>query len=99
MPNVWVVNPRTGMKFDAAEKYGELKTIFDKTVNPFDLKTAYETCAVEMVNGSEDDWILPCGNQAVNLMAALAFYYLHGRVNILVFHAQKHEYVPQEISL
>ena len=97
MRNVYVVHDRGGMDFNDAAKYGALSTIFSGH-SPFDIREAYRRCLEVFSKGSEQDWVVPCGQQGLNIAAAMAFYHTWGRLNLLVFHATRREYVPQELS-
>lgn len=96
---VWIVQRRGGMDFSSAARYGELRWVFDETVNPFDLKTMYDFARQTFQKeASPDDWLVLCGHLPAIVAAGVAFEQLYRRVNILVYHATKREYVKQELT-
>lgn len=99
MSNVWVVHDKGGMDFHDADRYGVVKTLFVDHAS-FDVRDAYLKCVEEFKShGNANDWILPCGQQGLNIAAVTAFQQAFGRLNLLMFHAVKRMYVPQELML
>lgn len=99
MSTVWIVHDKGGMDFHDAERFGEVKSLFTDHAS-FDVRDAYFKCAEILArDGKADDWLLPCGQQVLNVAAVTAFQQQFGRLNLLMFHAIKRAYVPQELIL
>lgn len=97
-PIVWICHDKGGFDFTKAEVHGEVRSVFKGDFNPFDLHAAMRIAEEILKDSHANDWVIPIGNGVAQMVVALAFVAKHDRLPLLVFHAQRCEYVKREHS-
>lgn len=100
-PTVWLVHDKGQMDFSGAKRFGErFETIWGTGHSPFNLRALAEHAEARFEQyGSREDWLLVCGNTVFNVVAAEVFGRKFGCLRLLVWHAERREYVPAELEL
>lgn len=84
MSKVWVVN-FAGHDYRKAEKYGEVVSVTSGYVSMGSLDRVLFDVIDKLKNSSADDWLLPSGLIAVNLVAAAVWLRMHGGLRMLLW--------------
>lgn len=99
-PRVFIIGPRQEHDYSAAARWGRFIRIGASSDDPFssDRMLAYLRDALSSFN-PEHDWLLPGGNMAMNIMAALVLGRRVPRVQILIYGARTQGYVARTLIL
>lgn len=97
-PTIWLTHDKGGFDFKAAEVHGELRAVFKGEFNPFDLHDARRKAEEAMKGSHPTDWIIIVGSGIAAAIVTQAFIARHDRLPLLVFHAQRCEYVKRELT-
>jgi hypothetical protein len=105
---VWAVNPHPKHKLDAAKRYGLIRAIFDEregaAVNgsrpsPFATDRMLRRLWEVAEQASPDDYLLPCGNVILCMMAAGVWLEHFSRLRLLIFGANSLDYELRDIPV
>jgi len=96
LPIVWITHDKGGFDFKGAEQHGELRAVFKGEFNPFDLHAARRIAEEALKDSHANDWIIAVGSGIAGIIVAQAFIARHDRLPLLVYHAQRHEYVKRD---
>lgn len=92
---VWVVN-RSAHDFSKAERFGRLEFLSEGMLRKRNVSYMARKFSDSMKSSSPDDFLLPTSLTIMSMIAALCFFQLHGRVNLLIFDDGK--YVSRTIT-
>ena len=84
MSKVWVVN-FAGHDYRKAEKYGEVVSITAGYVSMGSLDRVLFDVIDKLKKSSAEDWLLPSGLIAVNLVAVAVWLRMHGELRMLLW--------------
>jgi len=98
-PTVWIIHDKgPGYDFSQAAAHGNVKTVFKGEFNPFDLHSAQQQAQEVLATSTPDDWLVGVGSGIASMIVAMEFVRRHGRLPILVYHTQRHEYVKRDLT-
>ena len=95
---VWIVNDYAH-DFSPAKKYGEFIAITEGRINPFNHHELFLEIAEKIKDASSDDFLLVCGNQALNDYCILAWMLLHGKVRLLIYDSLHNRYLIRDLTM
>jgi len=96
MKTVWVVN-KWGHDFSEANKYGKLVYLTKGSVDILKLTRVYRQIASKLKDSKPNDYILVSGLPVLGMIACSIFAYLHGRLNLIIFH--KGTYIERHLEI
>ena len=98
MRRVWVPK-QAGHDLTSAEKFGEIKTIFDEAFSPFMMERAAERASVvfDEFPPTEQDYVLFSGPTSLNIVAVMEILKRAPSVRCLIFHARDRKYVVRDL--
>ena len=97
MSTVWIVKA-AGHSFHEAQKYGDLKLIFDESDNSFNVDELCVTAHRQLRDYKPDDYLLLSGSLLLNCLAFTEVAKSQHRVNVLVYHAKLQVYMERTVS-
>ena len=83
-PTIFVVN-RSAHDFSSAEKFGNIVFMTEGIIKPFEVAEMYRMFDIHLGKSTEDDYILPCGLNNMNMIACSMFAARHGKLNLLLY--------------
>ena len=97
---VWVVQKGSGKDFSDAQRFGCIKELFEPNgISPFNVKALYEFATQRfLAESGPNDWLILTGNVPAIAAAAVAYQKIWGRLPLLVYHANRREYVEREVA-
>jgi len=105
MAKVFVLNPREGVDFSAAEEHGEIVYV-GKNISPCNFETISEVMEDLASQMSEEDFVLPTASMASSVMMAYLIQNLmlnvfgdSTKLNMLVFDAKACKYHKRTMNL
>ncbi len=100
MPKVLIIGPGRH-DYGPAAQHGELVSIMDTRVNPFntdELRMQLEHELFEVNAATGEDMLLFCGNPCLNAITVGLFMQRFGRFKMLIYGAKHHDYVVRDIA-
>jgi hypothetical protein len=88
MPKVLIAND-SGHDFSGARSFGEFVILTKGTINRFRLTSMFRTMRNAIMASEPDDLILLSGPTILNVIACSFFTFRHGRLNLLIFRAER----------
>ena len=88
MAKVYIIN-HSGHDFSAAEKFGELVVMTRGTVDKFRLTEMLRIFTPFIEESTKGDFILQSGPSVIACIACSAFAAKHGRLNLLIWRADR----------
>lgn len=97
MAKVFIVND-TGHDYSDAERFGELVVLSEGTVNKYSLTSMRRLLGPALADSDPEDYILHSGPSVMSSVASAIFAAKHGRLNLLLYHAErKGRYVARTV--
>lgn len=96
-PNVWIVNHQF-QDVSHAATFGTIKYVTEGQVNTFNVDSLIGIVSKAFQDSQAEDWLVPTGSMLLGILAAVEMVRRHGRLNILLWHAKSHVYVPRIIK-
>ena len=94
MPTVYIVN-RSYHDFDDASQFGTLKFLSNGIMNRYGTNFMARQFEEAMEGSSQDDYLVPCSLNVMNMIAAAIFVHKHGRLNLLLY--KKGTYIERNL--
>ena len=88
MPKVLIVND-SGHDFSGARSFGDFVILTKGTINRFRLTSMFRAMRDALLASAPDDLILLSGPTILNVIACSFFAFQHGRLNLLIFRAER----------
>ena len=103
MKKVFIVN-RGGHDHSDAERFGELIYLSEGAVNRYAVTEMYREFVQVLKTSNEEDYVLLTGLSVMSSLACAIFARLHGKLNLLLFHAtrapgEKGSYIERTIMI
>lgn len=96
---VWIVH-KSSHDYTGAERYGELSSLFDGTVNIFNVdRLLNKASELFAASAKPNDYLLLAGAPILNAIAMTLFLTAFGCVNVLIFDAKTRGYQRREQTL
>ena len=89
MPNVYVVN-KSAHDFSEAKDYGNVVFLSEGIMNRYSVNNMHRLFTEVMKDSKEEDYIVPCSLQIMNLIAGAVFAVKHKKLNLLLFKEGKY---------
>ncbi len=94
MPTVYIVN-RSYHDFDAVIPFGTPKFLSTGIMNRYGTNFMARQFEEVMEGSSQDDYLVPCSLNVMNMIAAAIFVHKHGRLNLLLY--KKGTYIERNL--
>lgn len=94
MPTVYIVN-RSYHNFDAAAPFGELKYLSNGIMDRYGTNFMARQFEEAMEGSSENDYLVPCSLNIMNMIAAAIFVHKHKKLNLLLY--KKGAYIERNL--
>lgn len=98
MSKVFIVNDHAH-DFSPAKKYGELVAITEGRINPFNHHELFMEVAEKIKEADPDDFLLVCGNQALNIYCGFAWILQHKKIRLLIYDSLHNRYLIRDFTL
>jgi len=97
MPKVFIIN-KGRHNYTDAEKYGELVSVSEGSIDKYNPDKIYRDFYEVLNNSTPEDFLLLSGLALVNSIATGIMVALHGKVNYLIFHQRKSNYIKKDLT-
>jgi len=94
-PKVFIAN-QSGHDFSDSERYGIPVYVTKGIINRFSVNYIARRWALSLKDSSKDDYILLTSLTILTVVGAAIFGYLHGCINILLYHNEK--YISRKVN-
>ena len=98
--NIYITN-QNGYNFSRAKKFlvdgGEFKYLSQGKSAMINTHKTWRNMKVDLSKITENDWIIPCGNVALNQMVGFYVGIRLGVLRLLIFDARSETYKPREL--
>jgi hypothetical protein len=98
MPKVYVIN-KSSHDFSAAEQFGELVYLSDRTINRYATNKMYRQFDKTMRHSEATDYILITSLSVMNVIACVLFALRHKCLNLLIHKTDNNTYVERRMDL
>jgi hypothetical protein len=96
---VYLTNYR-GQEITDAKSFGKVKFITTgNVIDTFRLDQLAGQVFDALKTSKPEDWLVPTGHMVLGALAILELLRRHGRVNLLLWHARIHKYIPRTVIL
>lgn len=82
-----------------AKTFGALKIISKGRIESFKMDILCATALDALKDSRPDDWLITTGHMVLGIIAAVEFIRRHNRLNLLIWHAVHHRYIPRILHL
>jgi hypothetical protein len=95
---VYILN-KGSHDYSEAESYGELVFVSDGMLSKFATGVMFRLCQDAFHDSEPTDYILISSLATLCSVACAVFAAMHGRVNLLIYHPDEHNYIERVIKL
>lgn len=93
---VYILN-KSSHDFSHAKTFGELVFVTEGLVDRFAVNSLHREIKELIDKSNPDDLIVPCSLAILNILTTSMFSHKHGRLNLLLYHSRKKQYLERNL--
>jgi hypothetical protein len=82
-----------------AKTFGRVKAISVGRIETFKLDQLAAQVTAALKDSRPEDWLITTGHMVLGIFAAVEFIRRHNRLNLLIWHAKLHKYIPRVVRV